>query len=71
MSSVSTGSVEFRNARVLDGTAGPVFTAHVLVDDGRIKRISDEPAGADRHIDLDGSYLAPGSWTCTPTRSCG
>ncbi|MFC6765156.1 N-acyl-D-amino-acid deacylase family protein [Natrinema soli] len=60
MSSVSTGSVEFRNARVLDGTGGPVFSAHVLVDDGRIKCISDDPVGADRHIDLDGAYLAPG-----------
>ncbi len=60
MSSVSTGSVEFRNARVLDGTGGPAFRAHVLVDDGRIERIGDEPVGADRQIDLDGSYLAPG-----------
>ncbi|ADB62802.1 N-acyl-D-glutamate deacylase (plasmid) [Haloterrigena turkmenica DSM 5511] len=60
MSSVSTGSVEFRNARVLDGTGGPVFTAHVLVDGDRIERVGDEPAGADRVIDLDGAYLAPG-----------
>ncbi len=60
MPSVSTESIEFRNARVLDGTGGPAYTAHVLVDDGRIERIGDEPAGADRTVDLDESYLAPG-----------
>jgi N-acyl-D-amino-acid deacylase len=60
MASPSTESIEFRNARVLDGTGGPVHTAHVLVADGRIERIGDEPSGADRTVDLDGSYLAPG-----------
>ena len=56
----SSESVEFRNAVVLDGTGGAPFEAHVHVADGRIQRVSDEPAGADREIDLDGSYLAPG-----------
>ncbi|SEW29948.1 N-acyl-D-amino-acid deacylase family protein [Natrinema salifodinae] len=60
MPSVSTGSLEFRNARVLDGSGGDAFTAHVLVADGRIRRIAPEPAGADREVDLDGAYLAPG-----------
>ena len=60
MPSTSTESLEFRNARVLDGTGGAVFAAHVLIDDGRIQRVGDALAGADREIDLDGSYLAPG-----------
>jgi len=53
-------SLEFQHARVLDGSGGPAFDAHVLVDDGEIQRVGDDPAGADREIDLDGSYLAPG-----------
>jgi len=60
MPSTGTASLEFRDARVLDGTGGAAFTAHVLIDDGRVRRVGDEPAGADRVIDLDGSYLAPG-----------
>lgn len=53
-------SLELQHARVLDGSGRPAFTGHVLVDDGRIQRVGDEPAGADREIDLDGSSLAPG-----------
>ncbi|WP_254525537.1 N-acyl-D-amino-acid deacylase family protein [Natrinema caseinilyticum] len=60
MSSLTTESIEFRNARVVDGSGGDADTATVLVDDGRIRRIADEPAGADREIDLEGSVLAPG-----------
>lgn len=52
--------LEFQNARVLDGSGRPPVRAHVLVADGRIERIGDEPAGADRVVDLAGSYLAPG-----------
>ncbi|WP_135822097.1 N-acyl-D-amino-acid deacylase family protein [Halostella litorea] len=54
------GSIEFRNARVLDGSGRPPFSAHVLVADGRVRRVGEDPAGADREVDLDGSYLAPG-----------
>ncbi|WP_265108573.1 N-acyl-D-amino-acid deacylase family protein [Halosolutus halophilus] len=60
MSATSTESIEFRNARVLDGSGGDAYTANVLVDEGRIRRIAPDPAGADRELDLDGSYLAPG-----------
>ncbi|WP_306061775.1 N-acyl-D-amino-acid deacylase family protein [Natronococcus wangiae] len=60
MSSTSTASIEFRNATVLDGSGGDAYIASVLVDDGRIRRIGTDPAGADRKIDLGGSYLAPG-----------
>ncbi len=55
-----TGEIEFRNARVLDGTGSGPVTATVSVADGRIRRVSDEPGGGDRVIDLEGSYLAPG-----------
>lgn len=60
MSARTGESLEFRNARVLDGSGRPAFAAHVYVVDGRIRRISDDPGGADRVIDVDGSYLAPG-----------
>jgi len=56
----TVGDLEFRNARVLDGTGRPAFTAHVLVSGGQIERIGETPAGADREIDLGGAYLAPG-----------
>jgi len=56
----SSESVEFRNATVVDGTGGSPFEAHVHVADGRIQRVGDEPAGAEREVDLDGAYLAPG-----------
>jgi N-acyl-D-amino-acid deacylase len=55
-----TESIEFRNASVVDGTGAPAFDGHVLVEGERIQRVSAEPAGADRVIDLDGTYLAPG-----------
>lgn len=60
MSSTSTESIEFQNAHVLDGSGRKAFMAHVLVADGKVQRIADEPAGADNEINLQGSYLAPG-----------
>lgn len=60
MTASSDESLEFQNATVLDGSGGPAFSAHVLVSGNEIRRIGDDPAGADREIDLDGSYLAPG-----------
>ena len=56
----SDGSLEFQNATILDGSGRPGFSGHVLVSGSEIRRIGDEPAGADREIDLGGSYLAPG-----------
>ncbi|WP_340097737.1 D-aminoacylase [Salinibaculum salinum] len=56
----SDESLEFQHATVLDGSGRPAFTAHVLISGNEIRRIGDEPAGADREIDLGGSYLAPG-----------
>ncbi|WP_277543056.1 N-acyl-D-amino-acid deacylase family protein [Haloarcula laminariae] len=53
-------TVEFRNARVVDGSGTAPVEAAVLVGDGRIQRVSTDPAGADRVIDVEGSYLAPG-----------
>ena len=60
MSASSNESLELRRARVLDGSGRGAFTAHVLIEGGRIRRVGDDPAGADREIDLGGSYLAPG-----------
>ncbi|MDY6819930.1 MAG: D-aminoacylase [Halobacteriales archaeon] len=53
-------SIEFQHATILDGSGGDPITGHVHIDDGRIQRISATPGGADRVIDLDGRYLAPG-----------
>ena len=54
----------FRGATVVDGTGAPGYRADVLVEDGRISRISREPgtgAGtAGRRIDADGLVLSPG-----------
>ena len=55
-----SSSLELQNARLLDGTGSPARRSNVLVSGGRIRRVGDEPAGADRVIDLDGSCLAPG-----------
>ncbi len=60
MTTTSTDSLEFQNARVLDGRGGDPFVANVFVSEGRIQRIGDDPTGADREIDLDGAVLAPG-----------
>ncbi|WP_458190396.1 N-acyl-D-amino-acid deacylase family protein [Haladaptatus sp. NG-WS-4] len=53
-------SIEFQNATVVDGTGQPPYTAHVLITGETIRRIGDSPVGADREIDLDGGFLAPG-----------
>ena len=50
-------TITFRNARVVDGSGGPAYTADVRVADGRIERIDN---GLDGGIDLDGAVLAPG-----------
>lgn len=60
MTTPSGASVVFRNARILDGSGRPAFDADVRVADGRIETVSEDPLDADRVIDVDGSYLAPG-----------
>ncbi|MFO1248760.1 MAG: D-aminoacylase [Alphaproteobacteria bacterium] len=49
-----------RNARVVDGTGAPVFTADVRIEDGRITAIGDSLPDADIVVDAAGRYLAPG-----------
>lgn len=50
-----------RDARVLDGTGNPWFPADVAVRDGRIAAVGQlEDARAERVIDADGRYVAPG-----------
>lgn len=53
-------TVELRNATVYDGSGSPPTDANVLVADGRIERVSADPQGADRVLDLEGRALAPG-----------
>lgn len=52
--------VEFREATVYDGSGAPAIEASVHVVDGRIDRVSPEPTGAERVVDVDGAALAPG-----------
>ena len=49
-----------RNARVVDGTGAPAFTADVRIEDGRITAIGDSLPDADIVVDAAGRYLAPG-----------
>jgi imidazolonepropionase-like amidohydrolase len=50
------------NARILDLDAGAWRDGHVLIEDGRIKEVSDRPikAATARRIDLRGLSLMPG-----------
>ncbi len=48
-----------RGGTVVDGTGGPVRTADVAIDDGRITAIGDTERGR-REIDADGLVVAPG-----------
>src|SRR5262249_32287130 len=51
----------FSNARVVDGTGAPWFTADVAVRGGQIAAVGRLPrAGAARVIDASGLILAPG-----------
>ncbi|WP_439597059.1 amidohydrolase family protein [Falsiroseomonas sp.] len=52
----------FANARILDGRVDGGIEGHVLVEDGRIKEVSDKPiiATAARQVDLAGRTLMPG-----------
>jgi imidazolonepropionase-like amidohydrolase len=52
----------FENARILDGTAEHAVDGHVLVEDGRIKEVSDTriAASSARKVDLRGRTLMPG-----------
>jgi N-acyl-D-amino-acid deacylase len=53
--------VLFRNARVLDGTGSPWFSADVAVAEGRIAAVGRALTGeAVREIDVAGQILAPG-----------
>ncbi len=49
-----------RNARVIDGTGGPAFTASIGVKDGKIVDVSDDVGVSRREIDADGQLATPG-----------
>ena len=51
----------FRNARVIDGSGNPWFTADVGVSDGRIAAVGYRlNAGAREEVDISGAVLCPG-----------
>ncbi|NKC30606.1 metal-dependent hydrolase family protein [Falsiroseomonas selenitidurans] len=52
----------FANARILDGRIDGGIEGHVLVEEGRIKEVSDKPIAAPgaRQVDLAGRTLMPG-----------
>jgi N-acyl-D-aspartate/D-glutamate deacylase len=49
-----------RNARVVDGTGEPAFTASIGVESGRIVAVGDDVGAAHREIDADGRLVTPG-----------
>lgn len=54
-------TIEFQNATVVDGSGAEPYDGHVLVTEGRISRVGSQPCGrAERIVDVDGAYLAPG-----------
>ncbi len=54
-------AVLFENAHLFDGVAGELRPAHVLVEDGLIKEVSDTPVAAAKslRIDVAGRTLMP------------
>lgn len=50
----------FRNARVLDGSGAPAYSANVRVNNRRITDIGNSDDEGSDGIDLEGAYLAPG-----------
>ncbi len=55
-----TRSIEFQNVTVVDGSGRDRFISNVLVEGERIRRVSDDPSGADREMNLEGCVLTPG-----------
>ena len=55
-----TSDFLIRNARILDGTGAPVFSADVRVENGRIAAVHDPLPADGAVIDAGGRYLAPG-----------
>jgi N-acyl-D-amino-acid deacylase len=56
-----TADVLIRDARIVDGTGAPAFTADVRIQDGRITDIQPSlPASGGKVIEAGGRYLAPG-----------
>src|ERR1700750_2009998 len=49
-----------RNARIVDGTGAPAFTADVRVENGRITAGESRPPDSETIVDAGGRYLAPG-----------
>ena len=49
-----------RNGRVVDGTGNPWFRADVAVKDGTVAAIGRIEGKAERVIDADGLFVAPG-----------
>lgn len=47
----------FKNAKLVNVLSGEIYQAHVAVADGRVVGIGDY--GAEKVVDLEGSYLAP------------
>ncbi|MDB5512572.1 MAG: peptidase [Enterovirga sp.] len=60
-------TILFQNARILDGRSEEALEGHhVLVEDGRIREVSDRPitSASARTIDLAGRTLMPGLIDC-------
>ena len=49
-----------RNGRIVDGTGNPWYRGDVAVEDGSIVAVGRVRSRADREIDAEGLYVAPG-----------
>ena len=56
-------TVLLKNGNIVDGTGGPGFPGHLLIEGGRIKALIKEGESvpeADQVIDASGKVVAPG-----------
>ena len=53
-------SLMFKNARIIDGTGNPWFRGDVAVEGDKIAGVGDVGSDAERVVDADGLYIAPG-----------
>ena len=48
-----------RNARICDGSGGPIYDGALAVDDGRISVVGHVSARGKEELDTQGMVLAP------------
>jgi urease alpha subunit len=63
-------ALHIKNATIVDGSGGKPFTGDILVRDGKIAQVGKVAAASGVEVlDVKGMAVAPGSSTCTRTRT--